>query len=150
GRVQVLLGSVTPALLPGLRGLEHLQVTVAPGSGVSYLMFNFDDPWLSRREVREAIALAVDREALARHKFKGAAQVAHSRLREGHWAHAPGLPMWERDLEEAKARLRSVLPEGETLKLTLKTSTDRFRRSVALALKAQLAEAGIDLSVQSL
>lgn len=150
GRVQILLGAVTPALLPGLRGLEHLEVEVAPGSGVSYLMFNFDDPLLARREVREAIALALDREALAHHKFKGAAQVAHSLLREGHWAHAPGLPIWERDLEGARARLRQALPEGEPLRLTLKTSTDRFRRSVALAMQAQLAEAGIELAVQSL
>ncbi len=150
GRVHVLLGQVTPALLPGLRGLEHLEVRVAPGSGVSYLMFNFDDPLLARREVREAIALAVDREALALHKFKGAAQVADSLLRPGHWAHAPNLPAWNRDLEAARERLRRVLPEGETLHLTLKTSTDRFRRSVALALRAQLAEAGIELSIQSL
>lgn len=150
GRVQVLLGSVTPALLPGLRGLDHLEVTVAPGAGVSYLMFNFDDPLLARREIREAIALAVDREALARHKFKGAAQVAHALLREGHWAHAPDIHRWERDLEAARARLRRVLPAGEPLRLTLKTSTDRFRRSVALALKAQLAEVGIELSIQSL
>lgn len=150
GRVQVLLGAVTPALLPGLRGLEHLEVTVAPGAGVSYLMFNFEDPLLAKREVREAIALALDREALALHKFKGAAQVAHSLLREGHWAHAPGLPTWERDLEGARARLRKALPEGTKLQLTLKTSTDRFRRSVALAMRAQLAEAGIDLAVQSL
>lgn len=150
GRVQVLLGSVTPALLPGLRSLDHLEVTVAPGAGVSYLMFNFDDPILARREVREAIALAVDREALAEHKFKGAARVAHSLLREGHWAHAPDLPVWKRDVEAARARLAQVLPEGGPLRLTLKTSTDRFRRSVALALKAQLAEAGIEVSVQSL
>lgn len=150
GRVQVLLGAVTPALLPGLRGLDHLEVVVAPGAGVSYLMFNFDDPVLARREVREAIALALDREALARHKFKGAATVAHSLLREGHWANAPDLPIWSRDLEGARARLRQVLPDGGPLRLTLKTSTDRFRRSVGLALQAQLAEAGIELSVQSL
>ena len=150
GRVHAVLGAITPALLPGLRKLEDLEVTVSPGAGVSYLMFNLDDPVLARREVREAIALAVDREALALHKFKGAARVAHSLLREGHWAYAPDLPVWDRDLEEARARLRRVFPDGAPIRLTLKTSTDRFRRSIALALKAQLAEAGIDLTVQSL
>src|SRR5690606_19678951 len=150
GRVHALLGAITPALLPGLRRLDHLEVTVAPGAGVSYLLFNHEDPILARREVREAIALAVDREALARHKFKGAARVAHSLLREGHWAYAPDVPTWERDLDEARARLRQAFPGGDPIRLTLKTSTDRFRRSVALALKAQLAEVGIDVVVQSL
>src|SRR5690606_29289921 len=54
------------------------------------------------------------------------------------------------DLDEARARLRQAFPGGEPIRLTLKTSTDRFRRSVALALKAQLAEVGIDVVVQSL
>src|SRR5690606_27873105 len=144
GRVDMLLGSISPQLLPALRRESDLSVQVEPGSGVSYLMFNLEDEILSRREVREAIALAIDREALARYKFKGAAHVADSLFRPEHWASASPR-RYRRDLPRARALLdQPGFPagaEGEPrLRLSLKTSTDRFRRSIALVMAAQLAE----------
>lgn len=148
GRVDLVLGTVSPALLPELRRSPGLRVEIGPGAGVSYLTFNLEDPLLARQEVREAIALAIDREELARYKFKGAAQVADSLLRPGHWAYTEELRRYERQVDEAIARLRRV---GATpIRLTLKTSTDRFRRSIALAIQAQLAPAGIELDLQPL
>lgn len=147
GRVDLLLGSVSPALLPGMREVERLRVEIGPGAGVSYLAFNLDDPLLGRVEVRQAIALAIDREALARYKFKGAAQVADSLLRPGHWAFTPEVRRYERNLAEARRLLEGV---PQPIRLTFKTSTDRFRRSIALAIQTQLAEAGITLDLQPL
>lgn len=154
GRVDVLLGNVSPALLPALRQEKHLHVEVGPGAGVSYLMFNLEDPILSRVEVRRAIALAVDREALALYKFKGAARVADSILRPEHWAFESSIQRYQRDLPEARrlldeAGLKSV-DGGPRLRLSFKTSTDRFRRSIALVMAAQLAEVGIKIDVQPL
>ncbi|AKU92156.1 ABC transporter substrate-binding protein [Vulgatibacter incomptus] len=155
GRVDVLLGSLSAPLLPALRGEPRLQVKVGPGAGVSYLMFNMTDPTVGRREVREAIALALDREALARFKLKGAAQVADTLFREDHWAYDAGVGRRSRDLGRAKALLdeagfREPADGGPRLTLTLKLSTDRFRRSLALAMASQLAEAGIRLELQPL
>ncbi|HEY0838910.1 MAG TPA: ABC transporter substrate-binding protein [Vulgatibacter sp.] len=154
GRVDALLGSVSAPLLPALREEEALRVEVAPGAGVSYLLFQTEDPTLSRREVREAIAVALDREALAHFKLKGAARVAESLFRPEHWAHDPSLAPRRRDLAEAErlldlAGLPAPADGSARLRITLKTSTDRFRRSIALAMAAQLAEAGIDARVQS-
>lgn len=157
GRVDVVLGSVSPALLPALREEDRLSVSVGPGAGVSYLMFNLEDPILSRLEVRKAIALALDREQLASHKFKGAARIADSILRPDHWAFAPGIASYRRNLTEARrlldeAGLRD--PDGDgpapRIRLGFKTSTDRFRRSIALVMAAQLAEVGIQVDVQPL
>jgi len=155
GRVDLLLGSVSAPLLPALRDDESLRVEVGPGAGVSYLLFQNEDPILSRREVREAIALALDRDALAAFKLKGAARVADSLFRPEHWAHAPDLPERPRDLAGAARLLDAAgLPDrgdgSPRLRLTLKTSTDRFRRSIALAMASQLAEAGIEARVQAM
>jgi len=155
GRVDLLLGSVSAPLLPALRDEASLRVEVGPGAGVSYLLFQNEDPILSRRDVREAIALALDREALARFKLKGAARVADSLFRPEHWAHAPDLDARSRDLAGAGRLLDAAgLPDpadgGPRLRVTLKTSTDRFRRSIALAMASQLAEAGIEARVQSM
>ncbi len=155
GRVDLLLGAVSPPLLPALREDERLRVEIGPGAGVSYLMFNFDDPVLAKREVREAIALALDREALARFKFKGAATVADSLFWAEHWVYEPSVKRYRRNLERAAALLDQAglpLPPdgGPRLRLALKTSTDRFRRSIALAMASQLAEAGIELEIHPL
>lgn len=154
GRVDVVLGSISPALLPALRQEHHLNVEVGPGAGVSYLMFNLEDPILSRPGVRRAIALALDREALALYKFKGAARVADSILRPEHWAFEPSVQRYERNLPEARrlldeAGLKAV-GGAPRLRLSFKTSTDRFRRSLALVMAAQLAEVGIQVDVQPL
>ena len=157
GRVDVIFNAVSPALLPALREEEVLSVEVGPGNGVSYLMFNLEDPVTGKPEVRQAIAHALDREALARFKYKGAARPATSLLPPEHWAHEPGLPAYGRDLARAKALLdQAGLPDpdgdGPLPRVTLryKTSTDRFRRSLALVMQAQLAEAGIAVELSPL
>ncbi|WP_373046448.1 ABC transporter substrate-binding protein [Vulgatibacter sp.] len=157
GRVDVLLNAVSAALLPALREEQHLSVTVGPGAGVSYLMFNLEDPLLGRREVREAIALALDREAIARYKFKGAARIADTFLRPEHWAYEDETAKWPHDPARAKALLDAAGytdPDGDgpgtRFRLSFKTSTDRFRRSVALVMAAQLAAVGIGVDVAPL
>lgn len=157
GRVDVLLNAVSAALLPALRAEDRLGVTVGPGAGVSYLMFNLEDPLLGRREVREAIALALDREAIAAYKFKGAARVADTLLRPEHWAYAADTAKWPHDLARAKALLDEAGlrdPDGDgpqmRFRVNFKTSTDRFRRSVALVMAAQLEQVGIGVDVAPL
>lgn len=154
GRVDVVLNSVSPALLPALRQERHLQVEIGPGAGVSYLMFNLEDPILSKIEVRRAIALALDREALALYKFKGAARVADSILRPEHWAFEPSIQRYERNLPEARRLLDEAgfpsVNGAPRFRVGFKTSTDRFRRSLALVMAAQLAEVGIQVDVQPL
>lgn len=157
GRVDLVINAVSAALLPALRQEERLRVEIGPGAGVSYLMFNLEDPILGRQEVREAIALAIDREALARYKFKGAARVADSLLRPEHWAYEPEVGTWPHDPARARALLDQAGlhdPDGDgpamRFRVNFKTSTDRFRRSVALVIAAQLAEVGIGVDVAPL
>lgn len=155
GRVDVAFNAVTPALLPALRDDPRLSVEVGPGAGVSYLMFNLEDPRLADPRIRQAIALALDRDALARFKFKGAARPAVTLLPPENWAFEPGVTRWEHDLPRARALLDAAgLPDPgggrPRLTLTLKTSTDRFRRALALVMAAQLADAGIHVDVQAL
>ncbi len=157
GRVDVVVNALSPALLPALRDEPALVVRTGPGNGTSYLMFRLDHPLLGRREVREAIAFALDREEIAAAKYRGVARPARSLLPPEHWAAAAALPERRRDLARANALLDAAgLPDPDGVgplpraRLTLKTSTDRFRRSLALVLRAQLAEVGLQLDVQPL
>lgn len=157
GRVDVVVNALSPALLPALRDDPALVVRTGPGNGTSYLMFQLRHPLLGRRDVREAIALALDREEIAATKYRGVARPARGLLPPEHWAAAAELPERRRDLDRARALLDAAGlpdPDGDgpapRARLTLKTSTDRFRRSLALVLRAQLAEVGLELEVQPL
>lgn len=60
----------------------------------------------------------------------------------------PGL--FTHDPEAARALLAEVgFRPGRPLRLTLKTSSDRFRVRLATAIQAQAAKVGIELKVQS-
>lgn len=154
GRVDVVVNALSPALLPALRDDPALVVRTGPGNGTSYLMFQTRHPLLGLREVREAIAFALDREEIAAAKFRGVARPARGLLPPEHWAAAAELPERRRDLPRAKALLDAAGlpdPDGDgpapRAHLTLRTSTDRFRRSLALVLRAQLAEVGLEVEL---
>ncbi|MDF1563226.1 MAG: ABC transporter substrate-binding protein [Deltaproteobacteria bacterium] len=155
GEIDLLPGGVSPILLPRMARSELLEVEQRPGPGYAYLAFNLDHPLLARPEVRRAIAHAIDREALVRFKFKGAAKLADSMLPAGHWAHrASAAPAY--DPAKARALLDAAgLPDPDDdgpevrFRISYKTSTDRFRKSVALVLAAQLEAVGIGVDLQA-
>src|SRR5216684_646077 len=54
-------------IIPVLARQLDLAVTDRPGTNFNYLGFNLEDPILAHREIRQALALATDREALVRY-----------------------------------------------------------------------------------
>jgi peptide/nickel transport system substrate-binding protein len=108
------------------------------------------DPTLARREVRAAIAHAIDREAIIRFLFGGRARVAESVLSPTHWAAATDLAPYAHDPALARDYLRRAgFSDERPLVLSYKTSTDPFRLRIAHVLQSQLAEAGIRLEIGS-
>jgi len=129
---------------PALRVLEH------PGTTFAYIGFNMADPLLHNRDVRAAIAHAIDRDAIIRHLFGGRAQTAESVLRPEHWAGAEGLQPYAHDPELARRYLLRAGYDAETpLVLSYKTSTDPFRLRIAHVFQSQLARVGIELRISS-
>src|SRR3712207_9028756 len=63
----------------------NLKVAQFPGVNVVYLNFNAEDATLKDPRVRQAIAYAIDREAIVRELLLGQARVAHSILPEQSW-----------------------------------------------------------------
>jgi len=154
GKADVAINAVSPPLLRELEDLPSLRILREPGADSFFLMFQQTDPALRDLRVRQAIAYAVDREALVRYKFFDHAQLADSLLPASNWAHVAGLPVYHRDLARARALLDEAGYRGQAgahrLQLTYKTSTDRFRKSIALAIAQQLSEVGLDVRVQTL
>ena len=149
----VALNAIPPMLVPLFHDASRYSVQTAEGIGTTYVGFNMDDKTLRDPRVRKAIALAIDRQTLIAAKFGGRARTATSFIPPGHWAHDNNLPEIPFDPAAARALLDEAGfadPQGDAprLHLTLRTSTDRFRQSVARAIAAMLANVGIDVDVR--
>ncbi len=150
GEVDILQNDLPPELLHYLAGRDGIEVQKHTGSNFSYLGFQLQDPATGKREVRRAIALAIDRQAIIRHVFRGAARPASALLVPEHWAGNPELGSIETDLDTARELLAQAgYGAGNPLRISYKTSSDPFRVRIATILQQQLALAGIDVDVQS-
>ena len=146
---------LTMDMVHALREAPNLHIETGPGARVDYANFNVTDPVLRDKRVRQAIACAIDRDALIASIWRGQARPANTLLPPGHWAAAPDslLSQYPHDI----ARARRLLDEagfrpdahGIRLRFELKTSTDETTRLEAQAIQAELREAGIELSIRS-
>jgi peptide/nickel transport system substrate-binding protein len=152
GAADLALNAVPPLLLPLFEQDDRFTVESAAGVGTTYLGLNLDAPALRDVRVRRALAHAIDREALIRTKLAGRARLARSWIVPGHWAFAPSVPRHEYDPQRARALLREagLRTHGDQplLRLTLRCGSDRFRQSIARAIAAMLAGAGIDVELR--
>jgi len=149
GEADLLQGDLPPELVAHLKGQRNVTVQEASGVNFSYLGFNLQDPLLKDVQVRRAVALSIDREAIIRNALVGGTRPAASILPPEHWADNPSLKPIEYDPQQAKVLLQQAgvaLP----LKLVLKTSTDAQRVRLATIMQAQMKQAGIYLEIRSL
>ena len=147
--------AITLDMVHSLRDAPNLATETAPSSVVVYMNFNTQDSLLKDRRVRQAIACAMDRQAIVDALWRGKARLASSLLPPEHWARAPdeSLAQYPHDLARAQHLLDQagflVGRDGVRLRVTLKTSTDETTRLMAAILQQQLREAGIDLQIRS-
>lgn len=138
--------------------LQKSNLKVAQGQGVdyNYIGLNLRDPLLKDKRVRQAIAYAVDREAIVKYLRRDLAQPAVGVLSPMAWAFEPAVPQFPHDVERAKQLLEEAGypdPDGDgplpRLRLSLKTSTDEFFRLQATVIQQDLRLAGIDVDIRS-
>ena len=147
--------AITLDMVHALRYERNLATETAPSSVVVYMNFNVQDPILRDRRVRQAIACAMDRQAIVDAIWRGKARLANSLLPPEHWARAADSKManYPHDISRAEKLLGEAGfpagPDGVRLRLTLKTSTDETTRLLAAILQQQLRVAGIDLQIRS-
>lgn len=150
GEIGMTQNDLQPELVRYLESESHVEVMRAPGTNFSYLGFNMQDPLLSQRLVRAAIAHGIDREAIIEHLWGGAARGASALLPPEHWAGSADVPRYDYDPQRARELLREAGYDGKVrLKLTYKTSSDAFRVRLATIIQDQLGKIGIDVEVQS-
>jgi peptide/nickel transport system substrate-binding protein len=155
GGVGLLEDAPEPEMAAWLARVPGLTVRRRPGSSVDYLAMNLRDPRLAHRRVREAIALALDRDALIEFLLGGAARRATGLLAPEHWAYAATTPTHHDPARARRLLDRAGLrdPDGDgplpRFRLVYKTSNQLGRRRLAEAIQAALAAVGIAVDIRT-
>ncbi len=153
GSLHLSINNLTPDILPRLAEAKNLKVSILPGSNYGYIAFNMRDPLLSRKAVRKALALALDREAIVRGIWRDTVVLTDSLLPEGHWARNRSISPIRRNVDEARGLLdREGLVETggkPRFVLTYKISTDEMALLQATAIAAQWKEAGVKTEIRA-
>jgi peptide/nickel transport system substrate-binding protein len=142
-------GVLPHLLLPLFARRPELRVRSAKGAGTTYIGINLLHPVLRDARVRQAIAHAIDRPGLIRHKLGGHASLASSWIPEAHWAYAPDTPSYAHDPRRARELLAAAgQSAARPLTLVLRTSSDRSILSLGRAIASMLRGVGVELEVR--
>ncbi|HVO42651.1 MAG TPA: ABC transporter substrate-binding protein [Aggregatilineales bacterium] len=145
-----IVGAVPEADLPRLTADATLskQLQTVPTLSFFHLRVNLKDPVMSKPEVREALALSIDRETIVKTILNGNATPAYGMIPPGLSAYDPSYMPFKRDVAKAKDLLKTAgYPDG--VDLTVRTGTGDTDNRVLAAIAQQVAEAGIRLKVNS-
>jgi peptide/nickel transport system substrate-binding protein len=149
-----VINSLTPDMVVTLAKDRGLAAVQDPGTTMAYLAFNFEDPVLAKREVRQALAYATDRATIIKYLLRGQARPAQSLLPPNHWAFDGDVQKYDFDPGLAEKMLDAAgYPrgaDGVRLRLTLKTSTDEFTRLTSAAIADQWKRVGVVLELRPL
>jgi peptide/nickel transport system substrate-binding protein len=153
GQGDLAIASIPPLLLPLFRDDPRFETRRVAGISTMYLGFHTASSKLDDVRVRRAIGYAIDRDLLVRAKYDGLARVTDSWIPQGHWAHVDTLPPRAFDPDKARLLLDAAGfpdPPGSEprMRLVLRTTSERFRQSVARAIAAMLREVGIEVDVR--
>lgn len=154
GTGDVTVNSLSPDTIAAFQQEPDLKVEDQAGTTVAYIAFNCDDPTLGRREVRQALAYATDRQTLIQNLMRGMAIPAGSLLPANHWGYETKVKQYDYNVPQAEHLLDAAGfrrgSDGMRIHLTLKTSTDQSTRLLAEALADQWKRVGVALDLRSL
>lgn len=151
GEADLIQGDLPSELVKHLQNQAEIRVKATIGVNFSYLGLNMQDATLQNLKVRQAIAYAIDREAIIRQVMVQHTRVASAILPPEHYTNAVNNAFQSYHYNPALSK--KLLTEAGIklpLKLIYKTSTDAQRLRFATILQAQMAKAGIDLQIKSL
>jgi peptide/nickel transport system substrate-binding protein len=154
GAADVEMSSLSPDMVLVLAKRPELQVTEEPGTNFAYVGVNLEDLILAKKEVRQALAYATDRESLVKYLLRGQARLASGILPPNHWAYEGDVKNYGYQPAEAERLLDAAgFPrgaDGVRIRLMLKVSTQEQARLLGAALQDQWKKVGVALEVRPL
>jgi dipeptide transport system substrate-binding protein len=97
-----------PADIPEMKNDSSINVMSQPGLNIGYLAFNATKPPFDKKEVRQALTLAIDKEAIIKDVYLGAGQAAKNLIPPTMWAYNDKVVDYPFDPEKAKTMLKAA------------------------------------------
>lgn len=157
GTIDVVVNDLPPDIVHQLKNEGRVRLTKSAGLDYMYLGLNTWDPALQDRLVRQALAYAVDTNAIVEYLRRGLARPATGLIPSQAWAYEPGVRRYPHDPARAEELLDEAGypdPDGTgpapRLRLVMKLGTVDEYRLQATVIQEQLRAVGIELDVRSL
>lgn len=145
------IDNVAPDDIPTLEADPNITVYARPKFNVGYIAFMVDHPPFDDVKVRQAIAHAVNKEAIVEALYPPTAEVATQYIPPGIFGHTDDLEDWPYDPDKAKDMLAEAgFPDGfETDLWVMPVSRGYFPtpKEVGEAIQADLAAVGIKAEI---
>lgn len=146
GELDLAQAEFPAAKIAELEKSDKLTIFKYPGLALTYLLINLKDPWLARPEIRQALALAIDRRSIIQYKLDGLASLATSLV-------TPLNPFFDSSLKPIEAdlaRARSIVAKTNGLPaLSFKTSSAPGPVENGRVIANDLEKAGFKINLQS-
>jgi peptide/nickel transport system substrate-binding protein len=158
GEVDIIQNAINRDKIPEIsKKNPNLKVMKQVRISTTYLGFNMKDKLTGNAAVRQAISVAIDREAIIKYILSGMAEPARTLL-------TPADPFLNKDLPTPVLDLKlatKILDDAgfkdpdckgpkPRFELSYKTTTDVTRINIAKAIASQLKKIGIQVKVESL
>ena len=148
GGVDISL-ALQPQDIPGIEANPDLQMVRGYNLSLNFIGFNMQNEHFKDVRVRQAIAHAIDLDALQSSVFMGVGRPGRGPLPSTVWASAAEeLPQYEYNPEKAKQLLAEAgYPDGFSTRIVTNDG-NAMRLNTAVAVQAMLKDVGIDLEVR--
>jgi peptide/nickel transport system substrate-binding protein len=148
GHADVAENVVSPTVLAAIQNAEGLSVTARPGANLTYIVVRMGSAQTGDLHLRRAISMGIARAEIAETLLGRRAAPADTVMPPGHWAYVPSETPFTFDPVGARRELEVAGLVGAHLSLL--TSTDRLRLSIARFIAQELGDVGLAVDVTPL
>ena len=143
GRADITRG-LTPDDAEALKGEKALQILSVPTERITYMFVNAQAGPTKDKQVRQAIAMAVDRESIITALNGGYAKPVNIVLTPANFGYLPDISGWPYDPTRAKVLLKEAGAEGATIQFLTSPAYDRRLNE---AVRQMLGEIGLKVEI---
>lgn len=145
----VLAEAIPPDKIEAVKNDPKLTVVSSKTMRVCFLNLELKkSPWLSKKEFRQAISLAIDRRLLVDSILRGTTIPASSVSPPGTVGFNEKLPVYEYNRDKAKALIKEVGYDGSPLKMGVCVGRYNMDKQIGEAVAGMLREAGINVQLE--
>jgi peptide/nickel transport system substrate-binding protein len=139
---------IEPTAIPEIEADADSAIIKIDGIDYQWVGINVEKPPYTDLKVRQAVRLGIDVDAIIAGAYSGTVSRAKTLLAPGLLGHWEAAPLYQRDVEKAKALLAEAGQSSFTTTLTC--LNDATTQAIAQIVQANLADIGITVNINTL